>query len=179
MADGTANAPQDIAHSMGLHPNGFQETGAHQDGADENGDGQTSTEESSTDTDDHNGDPVPRLWDHEAFDQGDENGQNWVLDYDMENGRTYHAYSRGSYWGSNDTFAQDEELTCHELWFKTFGRHLICPYNRVLEQVLDLGTGTGLWASEIARQNPGAIVTGPQAWRNSRTCGVLPHIHIS
>lgn len=56
--------------------------------------------------------------------------------------------------------AQDEELACHDLWFSTFERHLICPTSRKLEQILDLGTGTGLWTSQIATDNPEAFVTG-------------------
>lgn len=83
-----------------------------------------------------------------------------VTEYEIENDRTYHAYCSGKYWGANDGLAQDQELTCHNLWYETFGSHLVCPYDQRLGQILDLGTGLGLWASAAAVSDRHATVKG-------------------
>lgn len=85
---------------------------------------------------------------------------SYVFNYEEENGRTYHSYNPGKYWGANDESAQDHEELCHHLWYQTFHRHLVCPDNRRYEQVLDLGTGVGHWAQDIADQSPHTVFTG-------------------
>lgn len=86
---------------------------------------------------------------------------SWIRDYRIENGRTYHAFHDGKYWGSNDEEANEHYDICHVLYTKTFnGRLFLAPINPNPSQVLDLGTGTGIWAIDFADQFPSAIVTG-------------------
>ncbi|KAK6085682.1 methyltransferase domain-containing protein [Seiridium cupressi] len=66
-----------------------------------------------------------------------------------ENGRTYHSYKEGRYPLPNDTREQNRSIIEHELWRKTLrGKLYLSPIER-LNHVLDIGTGTGLWAFEI------------------------------
>lgn len=104
-------------------------------------------------------------WEDETLgaepDDGTVTVESFVYDYEEENGRTYHSYSQGgTYWGANDESAQQHEQLGHRLWFRTFGRHLVCPDDRTYEHILDLGTGVGLWAQDIADQSSNTVVTG-------------------
>jgi len=84
-----------------------------------------------------------------------------VMDYKYENGRRYHAYKEGTYALPND----DEELSRldlqHHLWRLTLdGELYIAPIPHTVSNVLDLGTGTGIWAIEFADAHPNATVIG-------------------
>ncbi|KAJ0107682.1 hypothetical protein J7T55_010288 [Diaporthe amygdali] len=95
----------------------------------------------------------------------------------QENGRTYHAFNSGSktptvpleerpadqipeYLLPNDEIEQ-ERLDLQHHTFKIFldGKLHIAPlvYPR---RVLDVGTGTGIWAIEMAQEYPGSTVIG-------------------
>ncbi|KIW20571.1 hypothetical protein PV08_01146 [Exophiala spinifera] len=86
---------------------------------------------------------------------------SWIHDYRVENGRTYHAYKDGKYWGSNDEAANEHLDIGHHLYTKTFNSKLfLAPIDPNPSQILDLGTGTGLWAIDVADAYPSAIITG-------------------
>ncbi|OLN81027.1 hypothetical protein CCHL11_09991 [Colletotrichum chlorophyti] len=75
-----------------------------------------------------------------------------IYDYQFENGRTYHSMSRGKYAYPNDD---------HHIWLITLDGELACSPNRhTAKRVLDLGTGTGIWAIDLADSNPGAEIIG-------------------
>ncbi|KAH6976760.1 S-adenosyl-L-methionine-dependent methyltransferase, partial [Ilyonectria destructans] len=75
-----------------------------------------------------------------------------IFAYQQENGRTYHAMSAGKYFMPNDE---------HHLMTLTIGdRYCLCPKNDGAARVLDLGTGTGIWAIEYADGHPEAEVVG-------------------
>jgi hypothetical protein len=84
-----------------------------------------------------------------------------VLAYQEENGRRYHALSRGKYVLPNDE-AENERLDIqHELYVRTLdGELALCPKARDAKHVLDMGTGTGSWAMDYADQHPNAEVIG-------------------
>lgn len=87
--------------------------------------------------------------------------RSWILEYRVENGRTYHSYKDGSYWGANDEAALEHLDIGHSLYTMSFGGRLfLAPIDREPQNILDLGTGTGIWAIDVADEFPSAIVIG-------------------
>ncbi|KAJ4244027.1 hypothetical protein NW762_014640 [Fusarium torreyae] len=86
-----------------------------------------------------------------------------ILRYRQENGRTYHAYKDGQYVMPNDEREQDRLDLQHHLFLITFDNKLyLSPAGRnghQVQNVLDVGTGTGLWAMDFADENPSASIT--------------------
>ncbi|KIW01727.1 uncharacterized protein PV09_06904 [Verruconis gallopava] len=84
-----------------------------------------------------------------------------ILNYHYENGRRYHAYRKGSYWGPNDEQAADNLDIAHHIFNLTLGGKLyLAPIGEDIHRVLDVGTGTGIWAIDFADQHPSASVIG-------------------
>ncbi|GAB1318250.1 Methyltransferase [Madurella fahalii] len=85
-----------------------------------------------------------------------------VLAYHEENGRRYHALSRGKYVLPNDTVENDRLDLQHEIMFRTLGGELaLSPKGKeAANRVLDLGTGTGIWAMDYADLHPQSEVIG-------------------
>jgi SAM-dependent methyltransferase len=48
----------------------------------------------------------------------------------------------------------------HYALFHAIGNHYIAPISPPLQLILDVGTGTGIWAGEMARLFPAAVVVG-------------------
>ncbi len=86
-----------------------------------------------------------------------------ITNYKYENGRRYHAYRDGAYPLPNDETEQDRLDMFHHVFRMLIGGALyrapIAP-GRPPSRVLDLGTGTGLWAIEVANEFPNAMVVG-------------------
>lgn len=87
---------------------------------------------------------------------------NSVRDYLYENGRRYHRFREGRYNFPNDEAEQDREdlkhvcvkLLCQEnLYFAPLDKDN-------LQNIMDIGTGTGAWAIEMGDQFPSAKVIG-------------------
>lgn len=78
-----------------------------------------------------------------------------------ENGRGYHKYSSSTYFVPEDEQEQERLDMQHEICLMTTNRKLyLAPLPRDVPNVLDLGTGTGIWAIDFADQNPGSSVIG-------------------
>ncbi|KAI5867812.1 S-adenosyl-L-methionine-dependent methyltransferase [Durotheca rogersii] len=83
-----------------------------------------------------------------------------ILDFSFENGRRYHKFREGRYNFPNDDIEQEREdmkhavvkLLCQRLHFAPIGNH---P-----NEILDIGTGTGIWAIEMGDAYPSANVLG-------------------
>jgi ubiquinone/menaquinone biosynthesis C-methylase UbiE len=77
-----------------------------------------------------------------------------------EHGRTFHKYKEGKYVLPNDGEEQNRLDLQHHLFLKLVeGRLHLAPL-KTPRNVLDIGTGTGLWAIEFANQYPYANVIG-------------------
>lgn len=73
-----------------------------------------------------------------------------MTDYPTENGRRYHAYQAGKYLMPNDQKEIDRmDLEHHIQLLQLDGKLYTCPLTDP-QEVLDLGTGTGLWPIEMA-----------------------------
>ncbi|KAK7739027.1 hypothetical protein SLS53_005925 [Cytospora paraplurivora] len=82
-------------------------------------------------------------------------------DYLYENGRRYHRFREGRYNFPNDEAEQDREdmkhacvkMLCQQLHFAPIDEQAV-------QNILDIGTGTGIWAIEMGDQFPSANVLG-------------------
>ncbi|TGJ83476.1 hypothetical protein E0Z10_g5295 [Xylaria hypoxylon] len=86
-----------------------------------------------------------------------------ITAYREENGRTYHAYSDGSYHYPNDSVELerlDWQYICLKRLFN--GKNYFAPWSQEQppKRVLDLATGTGMWAIEMAEEFESSMVVG-------------------
>ncbi|KUJ12577.1 S-adenosyl-L-methionine-dependent methyltransferase [Mollisia scopiformis] len=83
-----------------------------------------------------------------------------IYDYMEENGRTYHAFNSGKYMLPNDEREQDRlDLQHHSFRIMLDGKLHLAPLANP-QRVLDIATGTGIWAIEFAQEYPEAVVIG-------------------
>ncbi|KAI4146307.1 MAG: hypothetical protein LQ341_002127 [Variospora aurantia] len=80
--------------------------------------------------------------------------------YRWENGRRYHNYRDGAYWGPNDETHNDQQDIAHHAWRLALNQSLYLAPIQNPTRILDVGTGTGIWAIEIAETFPEAEVVG-------------------
>jgi len=84
-----------------------------------------------------------------------------VLNYKYENGRRYHSYREGKYVLPNDEQEQERQDILHHVRVLTLdGKLFRSPISSNPHHVLDLGTGTGIWAIDFADEFPSAQVIG-------------------
>ncbi|KAL1979542.1 hypothetical protein VTN96DRAFT_5589 [Rasamsonia emersonii] len=83
-----------------------------------------------------------------------------VLDYRYENGRRYHGFRDGSYLLPNDETESDRLDMVHEMVLTMMNRELFLAPIKNPQRVIDLGTGTGIWAMDFADRFPSAEVIG-------------------
>ncbi|OIW29299.1 S-adenosyl-L-methionine-dependent methyltransferase [Coniochaeta ligniaria NRRL 30616] len=83
-----------------------------------------------------------------------------ILDYRKENGRTYHGYKDGKYNLPNDESERERLDLQHHLFLLTLeGKLGLAPPNdqdAKVNRVLDVGTGTGIWAMDYGDEHPDA-----------------------
>ncbi|OBS27835.1 hypothetical protein FPOA_01778 [Fusarium poae] len=85
-----------------------------------------------------------------------------ILHYRTINGRTYHS-ERGNaeYWTPNDEHHKESmDIGHHLLSLSLEGKLHLAPLKDDIQTVLDVGTGTGIWAIDFADEYPNAEVTG-------------------
>ncbi|KAH8885354.1 S-adenosyl-L-methionine-dependent methyltransferase [Thozetella sp. PMI_491] len=87
-----------------------------------------------------------------------------ILDYRRENGRTYHSYKDGTYHFPND-HSENERLDLqHHIFYLTFDGKLglspPCQGQFKAARVLDVGTGTGIWAIDFGDEYPESQIIG-------------------
>ncbi|EQB50563.1 hypothetical protein CGLO_09984 [Colletotrichum gloeosporioides Cg-14] len=87
-----------------------------------------------------------------------------LLQYRVENGRTYHFYKEGKYVMPNDDRESDRLDAQHRIMIHTLGGWLglapPCDPEAKVGRVLDVGTGTGIWAADFSAVHPEADVLG-------------------
>jgi SAM-dependent methyltransferase len=84
-----------------------------------------------------------------------------ILHYEYSNGRRYAGYRSGTYLLPNDEQEQDRLDLLHHIFLLILGGKLYdAPITSELKRVLDVGTGTGIWAIDFADENPGCDVLG-------------------
>src|SRR5262245_40784850 len=70
-------------------------------------------------------------------------------------------YLEGSDYQLPKDEAEDDRLDFqHHALFHAIGTHYVAPISPPLRLVLDVGTGTGIWARDIACLHPAAMVIG-------------------
>ncbi|MCJ1404190.1 hypothetical protein MMC11_007415 [Xylographa trunciseda] len=84
-----------------------------------------------------------------------------ITDYRFEHGRRYHAFHDGAYYLPNDEIETDRLDLQHHVWRMTLnGALYLAPISDSITNVLDIGTGTGIWAIEFAQEHPSVQVVG-------------------
>ncbi|CAN9301633.1 unnamed protein product [Alternaria alternata] len=163
-----SSSSQKPSEGIGMH---------HQDSAIHLGDGSTSPYPQQPTPEHHHlsmdSEPSPPNNDDEAgfssdsaFDSGSLLGDETnslassILNHRIENGRQYHAYRDGAYWGPNDELAKEILDFAHHMYLLTLDQKLHLAPLQNPQTILDCGTGTGIWAIDMADQYPSAIVTG-------------------
>ncbi|KAL7624172.1 hypothetical protein AAE478_005729 [Parahypoxylon ruwenzoriense] len=83
-----------------------------------------------------------------------------VRDYVFENSRRYHKYSEGRYHFPNDDAEQEREDLQHAMvMLLCDGKLHFAPLENP-KSVLDMGTGTGIWAIDMGDEYPDAEILG-------------------
>ncbi|KAF4449578.1 hypothetical protein F53441_7145 [Fusarium austroafricanum] len=85
-----------------------------------------------------------------------------ILEYRKFQGRTFHSESYNTeYFTPNDEQQRDSiDITHHVLTLLLDGKLSIVPLKDDIQRVLDVGTGTGIWAIDFADEHPTAEVIG-------------------
>jgi ubiquinone/menaquinone biosynthesis C-methylase UbiE len=84
-----------------------------------------------------------------------------IFEYNYENGRRYHAYKEGAYFMPNDEPEQERMNMQHTAQYLALRhRSYLAPIGDNPERILDLGTGTGIWAVEMGDRFPNAQIIG-------------------
>lgn len=84
-----------------------------------------------------------------------------ITDYEYENGRRYHSFKRGTYFAPNDEDENDRlDLVHHMMTLRIGGKLHLAPLSPTIQDVLDLGTGTGIWAIQMGDEYESAQILG-------------------
>ncbi|KAM0421292.1 hypothetical protein ACHAPT_010820 [Fusarium lateritium] len=81
-----------------------------------------------------------------------------IYNYRYENGRRYHAFREGTYLLPNDEEEQDRMDLVHHIYSLLLdGKLYLAPISKNPQRILDLGTGTGIWAMDCAETPPNCV----------------------
>ncbi|KAJ5959598.1 uncharacterized protein N7479_006748 [Penicillium vulpinum] len=85
---------------------------------------------------------------------------NSVTDYPVEHGRTYHRYHEGAYVYPNDEQELERLDMQHHMIKMTMDGKLFQAPLQDPKNILDIGTGSGIWPIEMSALFPNAQITG-------------------
>ncbi|KAK1510259.1 methyltransferase domain-containing protein [Colletotrichum abscissum] len=101
----------------------------------------------------------PVNWDASSVDSVSLSSSVYAHEY--ENGRRYHSYRHGRYPMPNDETEQSREDMKHTMLLElTDGKLIYAPIGETPQRIIDIGTGTGTWAIQVADLFPAAEVLG-------------------
>ncbi|OXV05603.1 hypothetical protein Egran_06629 [Elaphomyces granulatus] len=104
---------------------------------------------------------MPMTPDDTSGDDGDTQSlTHSITDYPFEHGRRYHKYHEGLYPYPNDEQELDRLNVQHYLYKMANEDRLFFSPLTDPKKILDVGTGTGIWAIEMAALFPEATITG-------------------
>ncbi|EFX02944.1 hypothetical protein CMQ_2873 [Grosmannia clavigera kw1407] len=84
-----------------------------------------------------------------------------IYAHTFEHGRRYHHFKNGRYPLPDDDEEQKREDMKHAMMLElTDGKLFHAPVGDNPQQILDIGTGTGIWAIDVGDRYPGAHVRG-------------------
>ncbi|KAI9804639.1 MAG: hypothetical protein M1833_006714 [Piccolia ochrophora] len=84
-----------------------------------------------------------------------------VLNYPYENGRRYHAYKDGAYVFPNDEQENERlDITHRMVTLRLKEKLFLAPIGPKPQNILDIGTGTGIWAIDAGDEYPSAEIIG-------------------
>ncbi|CRK24195.1 hypothetical protein BN1723_013205 [Verticillium longisporum] len=98
--------------------------------------------------------------DNESFVSSTASLTSSMLEYRQLHGRTFQSYKSTEYWGPNDDRQNDGLDIAHHFITLLLGDNLYEAPIDEPKRVLDVGTGTGIWAIDVADAHPAAEVTG-------------------
>ncbi|KIH90444.1 hypothetical protein SPBR_00642 [Sporothrix brasiliensis 5110] len=84
-----------------------------------------------------------------------------IYAHTFENGRRYHYFKNSRYPLPDDDMEQSREDMKHAMMMElTDGKLFYAPVDDNPQEIIDIGTGTGIWAIEVGDQYPSAHVRG-------------------
>lgn len=84
-----------------------------------------------------------------------------IWEHVYENGRRYHLYKHGRYPMPNDDMEQQREDLKHSMMLELTDNKLFhAPIGDNPKKIIDIGTGTGIWAIEMGDMFPKAQILG-------------------
>lgn len=88
-------------------------------------------------------------YDYEQPDDGSMTITPNILDHTFEHGRRYHKFHEGTYVFPNDLSEQEREEMKHVMVVNVCeGKLHFAPIGKHPQNIIDLGTGTGIWCME-------------------------------
>ncbi|RBA15831.1 hypothetical protein FPRO05_12438 [Fusarium proliferatum] len=82
-----------------------------------------------------------------------------IYQHAFENGRRYHQYRHGTYPIPNDDAEQNRDDMKHAMMLElTNGNLFFSPIVQNPQKIIDLATGTGIWAIDGSHMKPGAWI---------------------